>query len=58
MSAKNVLLVEGESDRGFFEDLCKLWGVSVQPIAVRTPRDAGHVKDTKQAAFDVLEKTY
>ena len=58
MSAKNVLLVEGESDRGFFEDLCKLWGVSVQPIAVRTPRDAGHAKDTKQAAFDVLEKTY
>lgn len=29
MSAKNVLLVEGESDRGFFEDLCKLWGVSL-----------------------------
>ncbi len=58
MNPKNILLVEGDSDRGFFEALCKIWGVSVQPIAVHTPRDAGHVKDTKQAAFDVLEKTY
>ena len=58
MNPKNILLVEGDADRGFFEALCKIWGVSVQPIAVHTPRDAGHVKDTKQAAFDVLEKTY
>ena len=58
MNSKNILLVEGEADRGFYEALCRLWGVSVQPIAVRTPRDAGHARDTKQAAFDVLERTY
>lgn len=58
MSAKNVLLVEGESDRGFFEGVCKLWVVDVQPVPVLTPRDSGHRRDSKQAAFDVLEKTY
>ena len=54
MSAHNVLLVEGESDRGFFEELCKRWQLPVQ-VKVSTPRDAGHARDTKQAAFDVLE---
>lgn len=57
MSAHNVLLVEGESDRGFFEVLCKRWQLAVQ-VKVSTPRDAGHARDTKQAAFDVLERSY
>ena len=58
MKAINILLVEGEADRGFFEEMCKLWRVAVQPVSVRTPRDIGHSKDTKQAAFGVLETTY
>ena len=57
MSAHNVLLVEGDSDRGFFEELCKRWQLPVQ-VKVTTPRAAGHAKNTKQAAFDVLGKTY
>ncbi|MDD2609337.1 MAG: hypothetical protein PHX60_06520 [Giesbergeria sp.] len=57
MSAKNILLVEGESDRGFFEALCKQWRLPVQ-VKVSTPRDAGHAKDTKQAVLSVLETTY
>ena len=57
MSAHNVLLVEGASDRGFFEELCKRWQLPVQ-VKVSTPRDAGHARDTKQAAFDVLEISY
>ncbi len=57
MSAHNVLLVEGESDRGFSEELCKGWQLPVQ-VKVSTPRDAGHARDTKQATCDVLGKTY
>ena len=57
MSTHNVLLVEGESDRGFFEELCKRWQLPVQ-VKVSTPRDAGHARDTKQAAFDVLKISY
>ena len=57
MSAHNVLLVEGEADRGFFEALCKRWHLAVL-VKVSTPRDAGQAKDTKQAAFEALEKSY
>lgn len=54
MSSKNILLVEGEADRAFFEALCKLWGVPVGQVKVATPRDAGHNKNTKQGIFIVL----
>ena len=57
MSHKNILLVEGEADRAFFEALCQRWQLPVQ-VKVSTPRDAGHTKDTKQAAFVVLETVY
>ena len=57
MSQKNILLVEGEADRAFFEVLCKSLKLSVR-VEVYTPRDAGHSFDTKQAAFSVLETTY
>lgn len=57
MSQKNILLVEGEADRAFFEALCKRFKLAVD-VRVTTPRDAGHNFDTKQAAFSVLETTY
>ena len=57
MSHKNILLVEGEADRAFFEALCQRWQLPVQ-VKVSTPRDAGYTKDTKQAAFAVLETVY
>src|SRR5574344_427627 len=57
MSHKNILLVEGEADRAFFEALCQRWQLPVQ-VKVSTPRHAGHTKDTKQAAFAVLETVY
>ena len=57
MSNKNILLVEGEVDRAFFEALCTRWQLPVQ-VKVSTPRDAGHTKDTKQAALSVLKTIY
>ena len=57
MSHQNILLVEGEADRSFFEALCKQWQLPVQ-VKVSTPRDVGHARDTKQAAFAVLETIY
>ena len=57
MSAKNILLVEGEADRAFFEKLCKRFNLTVT-VKVNTPRDAGHQFDTKQAALSVLEEPY
>lgn len=57
MSQENILLVEGETDRGFFEALCKSLQLAVK-VDVTTPRDAGHIKNSKQAAFAVLETTY
>jgi hypothetical protein len=57
MNPKNILLVEGDADRGFFEALCENLQLAVQ-VKVCTPRDAGHLKDSKQAALAVLETTY
>lgn len=57
MSQENILLVEGETDRGFFEALCKNLQLEVK-VYVTTPRDAGHIINSKQAAFAVLETTY
>lgn len=58
MNPKNILLVEGDADRSFFEALLKRWQFPVKAIDVCTPRDAGHHKDSKQAAFAVIEQTY
>ena len=54
MSDKNILLVEGESDRGLLEALCKKWHIPVGQVKVCTPRDAGHAKNSKQAVWAVL----
>lgn len=58
MTQNNILLVEGEADRALFEVLCRNWHLSVMPVKVFTPRDAGHDFNTKQAVFSVLETTY
>ena len=58
MSQKNILLVEGDADRGFFEALLQRWRFPVKAVDVCTPRDAGRHKNSKQAAFDVIQKTY
>lgn len=52
-SGSKVLLVEGETDRGFFEIFCRKLGLSVD-VQVATPRKLGAWKDTKQAAFNIL----
>lgn len=57
MTPKNILLVEGEADRAFFEELCERFNLTVN-VRVTTPRDAGHAKDTKQAALSVLTTPY
>lgn len=57
MSSNNILLVEGEADRAFFEKLCERFNLTVK-VQVTTPRAAGHKLDTKQAAFSVLETSY
>lgn len=57
MSVKNILLVEGEADRAFFEALCMHLDMAVL-VKVATPRDAGHTNDSKQAAFSVLETAF
>lgn len=53
MSAKNILLVEGEADRGFFELLCRMLSISVD-VRVATPKDTGGVKNGKEGVFNLL----
>lgn len=57
MSQINILLVEGEADRSFFEALCKHLKLAVL-VKIATPRDAGQYKNSKEAAFAAVEKTY
>lgn len=54
MSAKNILLVEGEGDKGFFEILCHAFGVSIE-VRVATPKDlVDGNRNSKQGAFNLL----
>jgi hypothetical protein len=51
--------VEGEADRAFFEAMCRRLGLNVDvQVTVATPKDTGQLKNTKQAAFAAIEKTY
>jgi len=50
MSHKNILLVEGESDRSFFEAICRMLGISVD-VRVATPKDMGGVHNTKEGVL-------
>jgi hypothetical protein len=53
MSHKNILLVEGEADRGFFEAFCQLIGVSAD-VRVATPKDTGGSHNTKAGVLSHL----
>jgi hypothetical protein len=53
MNHKNILLVEGDADRGFFEVLCRLLGISVD-VRVATPKDTGGAHNTKQGVLSHL----
>lgn len=50
---KNILLVEGEADRGFFEELCKLLKISVD-IHVVAPKDIGGTHNSKEGVLSLL----
>lgn len=52
-TGNHILLVEGESDRGFFEVLCRSLGLDMQ-VEVAPPRKFGARRDTKQAVLNVL----
>ena len=55
MSTKNILLVEGEADRGFFEALCLLLSIPAD-VRVATPKDTGGTHNTKEGALSHLTK--
>ncbi len=50
----NILLVEGESDKDFFDELLKHLGLIVQ-IKVAPPKEFGGTHNTKQGAFNLLK---
>lgn len=50
MNHKNILLVEGEADRGFFEALCQLLSISAD-VRVATPKDTGGSHNTKEGVL-------
>lgn len=53
MSTKNILLVEGEADRGFFEALCRMLSISVD-VRVAAPKDTGGAHNTKEGVLSHL----
>lgn len=55
MSTKNILLVEGEADRGFFEALCLLLSIPAD-VRVATPKDTGGTHNTKEGVLSHLTK--
>ena len=50
---KKVLLVEGESDKGFFEQICKLLALDTE-IRVASPKDLEGGRNSKQGVFNLL----
>jgi hypothetical protein len=53
MSTKNLLLVEGEADRAFFEALCRLLSIPAD-VRVATPKDTGGTHNTKNGVLNHL----
>jgi len=54
MSTKNILLVEGEADRGFFEVLCRILGIAAD-VRVAIPKDTDSgAHNTKQGVLSHL----
>lgn len=56
LNNSNILLVEGESDRGFFEQICKLLQLNIT-IKVAIPKDyQGNLRNTKQGVLIALQR--
>ena len=53
MSTQNILLVEGEADRGFFEALCRMLSISAD-VRVATSKDTGGAHNTKEGVLSHL----
>jgi len=51
--AEHILLVEGESDRSFFKEVCKTLGLHPS-VTVAPPRDVGGSHNTKEGVFNLL----
>jgi hypothetical protein len=54
MSLKNILLVEGEADRGFFEAICRMLSITADVVNVATPKDSGGAHNTKEGVLSHL----
>jgi hypothetical protein len=51
--ADHILLVEGESDRSFLEEICKTLGLDAN-VKVALPRDSGRFHNGKEGVFNIL----
>ncbi len=51
--SQNILIVEGEADRGFFEALCHTLQLGVS-VKVAPPRLLGGTHNSKQGVFNIL----
>ncbi|CAN5896677.1 hypothetical protein BH11PSE12_BH11PSE12_33670 [soil metagenome] len=51
--AKKIILVEGESDKSFFEEVCKVLKLDTK-IRVAPPRDVGGAHNSKEGVFNHL----
>lgn len=57
MDKHSVLIVEGESDRGFFEQVCKFFNLH-PTITVAVPKDyQGKTRNSKQGVFTILNRS-
>jgi len=54
MTTPNILLVEGESDRSFFEALCRLLSIPADVVRVAAPKDDGGTHNSKAGVLNHL----
>lgn len=54
--SKNILIVEGEADRGFFTEVCKESKLTVD-VKVGAAKDFGGRRNSKQAVFNLLSNS-
>ena len=50
---RKILLVEGEADKGFFEQICKSLELDTE-VRVASPKDLEGVRNSKQGVFNLL----
>ena len=53
MADSQILLVEGEQDRGFFELICRNLGLNTS-VRVAQPKQLGGTHNTKEGVFNLL----